>query len=290
MHLASYPVDCYELVVRGSNHAGLRGQLAAVAKRVGLDLAVQRAGLHRRAKHLVVMDADSTLLQDEVIDLLADACGCAKEVSAITEAAMAGEIDFGESLRRRVALLAGLPESVLDDVRAKLRLAPGARTLLRTLLRLGYVPAVVSGGFVEVLAPLMADLHVDYLEANRLEIKEGVITGRLAAPIVDRAGKARALERFAREVGVPLEQTVAVGDGANDIDMFRSPASELPLTPSRWFKSTLTRPSRCPIWTRCCISWASVARRSTPINNGTGVPLRRMSSALGWGKSASSSN
>jgi phosphoserine phosphatase len=219
VHLASYPVDCYELVVRGSNHAELRGQLAAVAKHVGLDLAVQRAGLHRRAKHLVVMDADSTLLQDEAIDLLADACGCAKEVSAITEAAMAGEIDFGESLRRRVALLAGLPESVLGDVRAKLRLAPGARTLLRTLLRLGYVPAVVSGGFVEVLAPLMADLHVDYLEANRLEIKEGVITGRLAAPIVDRAGKARALERFAHDVGVPLEQTVAVGDGANDIDM-----------------------------------------------------------------------
>jgi phosphoserine phosphatase len=219
VHLASYPVDCYELVVRGSNHAQLREALVAVAKDVGLDLAVQRAGLHRRAKHLVVMDADSTLLKDEVIDLLADACGCTEDVAKITEATMSGEIDFVESLRRRVGLLAGLSESVIDDVRAKLRLTPGARTLLRTLHRLGYVPAVVSGGFVEVLAPLLAELHVDYLAANRLEIKDGVLTGRIAEPILDRAGKARALERFASEVGVPLEQTVAVGDGANDIDM-----------------------------------------------------------------------
>ncbi|MGA2295132.1 MAG: phosphoserine phosphatase SerB [Acidimicrobiales bacterium] len=219
VHLASYPVDCYELVVRGSDHAALREDLTSVAKECGLDLAVQRAGLHRRAKHLVVMDADSTLLQDEVIDLLGDACGCAEEVSTITEAAMAGEIDFAESLRRRVALLAGMPATVLDDVRAKLRLAPGARTLLRTLQRLGYVAAVVSGGFFEVLGPLMAELDVQYLEANRLEIVDGRLTGRLGAPVVDRAGKARALERFAHDVGVPLEQTVAVGDGANDIDM-----------------------------------------------------------------------
>jgi phosphoserine phosphatase len=219
VHLASYPVDCYELVVLGSDHVALREGVTAVAKLCGLDLAVQRAGLHRRAKHLVVMDADSTLLQDEVIDLLGDACGCADEVSAITEAAMNGEIDFAESLRRRVALLEGMPASALDDVRAKLRLTPGAKTLLRTLQRLGYVPAVVSGGFVEVLGPLMAELDVHYLEANCLEIVDGKLTGRLCAEVIDRAGKARALERFAHEVGVPLEQTVAVGDGANDIDM-----------------------------------------------------------------------
>jgi phosphoserine phosphatase len=205
VHLASYPVDCYELVVRGADHQALRNGLVLVAKSCQLDVAVQRAGLHRRAKHLVVMDADSTLLQDEVIDLLAEACGCVDEVSLITEAAMAGELDFGQSLTRRVALLAGLPEAVLGEVRARLRLAPGARTLLRTLQRLGYVPAVVSGGFVEVLAPLMQELGVRHLEANSLEI--------------DRAGKAQALRRFAEEVGVPLEQTVAVGDGANDIDM-----------------------------------------------------------------------
>jgi phosphoserine phosphatase len=219
VHLASYPVDCYELVVLGADHVALREGVTAVAEQCGLDLAVQRAGLHRRAKHLVVMDADSTLLQDEVIDLLGDACGCADEVSAITEAAMNGEIDFAESLRRRVALLEGMPASVLDDVRAKLRLTPGARTLIRTLQRLGYVPAVVSGGFIEVLRPLMAELDVHYLEANCLEIVDGKLTGNLCADVIDRAGKARALERFAQEVGVPLEQTVAVGDGANDIDM-----------------------------------------------------------------------
>ena len=219
VHLATYPVDCYELVVRSGDHGALREEVTAAAKAHGLDVAIQRAGLHRRAKHLVVMDADSTLLQDEVIDLLAEECNCAEAVAAITERAMAGELDFAESLRERVALLAGLDETVLDTVRAKLRLTPGARTLLRTLQRLGYVPAVVSGGFVEVLAPLLRELQVDYLEANELEIVDGKLTGRLSAPIVDRAGKARALQRFAAQVGVPLEQTVAVGDGANDIDM-----------------------------------------------------------------------
>jgi phosphoserine phosphatase len=219
VHLASYPVDAFELVVRGPNHDLLRERLVTVAKELGIDLAVQRAGLHRRAKHLVVMDADSTLLQDEVIDLLAEASGAAAEVAAITESAMAGEIDFAESLRRRVSLLKDLPVSVLDDVRAKLRLTPGAKTLLRTLKRLGYVPAVVSGGFKEVLAPLLEELGVTYFDANCLEVSDGKLTGNLCGAIVDRAAKATALRRFATEVGVPLEQTVAVGDGANDIDM-----------------------------------------------------------------------
>ena len=219
VHLATYPVDCYELVVRGSDHATLRESLTVVAQARGVDMAIQRAGLHRRAKHLVVMDADSTLLQDEVIDLLAEVAGCADQVVAFTGDSLAGLLDFAESLRQRVALLEGLDASALDRVRRRLRLTPGARTLLRTLHRLGYVPAVVSGGFVEVLAPLLADLNVAYLEANRLEIVDGVLTGRLVGEIVDRAGKARALERFAAEVGVPLSQTVAVGDGANDIDM-----------------------------------------------------------------------
>jgi phosphoserine phosphatase len=219
VHLASYPVDCYELIVIGPDHATLREKLTVVAETSGLDLAVQRAGLHRRSKHLVVMDADSTLLQDEVIDLLGAASGRAEEVAAITRASMNGEIDFAEALRQRVALLEGLPASVLDEIRASLRLTPGARTLIRTLQRLGYVPAVVSGGFLEVLAPLLLDLDVTHVAANRLEIEGGVLTGRVLGEIVDRAGKARALERFATEVGVPLEQTVAVGDGANDIDM-----------------------------------------------------------------------
>jgi phosphoserine phosphatase len=219
VHLASYPVDCYELIVIGPDHASLREALTTIAEACGFDLAVQRAGLHRRAKHLVVMDADSTLLQDEVIDLLGEASGRAAEITPITSAAMNGEIDFTEALRRRVSLLAGLPASVLDDVRATLRLAPGARTLVRTLQRLGYVPAVVSGGFIEILGPLLAELNVTHVAANRLEIKDGALTGEILGEVIDRAGKAHALERFAAEVGVPLEQTVAVGDGANDIDM-----------------------------------------------------------------------
>jgi phosphoserine phosphatase len=219
VHLASYPVDCYELIVIGPDHASLREALTSVADSSGLDLAVQRAGLHRRAKHLVVMDADSTLLQDEVIDLLGEASGRAEEIAPITRAAMNGEIDFAEALRRRVSLLAGLPMSVIDEVRSTLRLAPGARTLLRTLQRLGYVPAVVSGGFIEILGPLLEELNVTHVAANRLGIKDGALTGEILGEIIDRAGKAHALERFAAEVGVPLEQTVAVGDGANDIDM-----------------------------------------------------------------------
>lgn len=219
VHLASYPVECYELIVIGPDHDRLRAALTRTGDEHGLDLAVQRAGLHRRAKHLVVMDADSTLLQDEVIDLLGEASGRAEEIAAITAQAMNGEIDFTEALRRRVALLVGLRAGVLDDVRQRLRLTPGARTLLRTLKRLGYVPAVVSGGFVEVLAPLLDELGVVHYAANRLGIEGGVLTGEVVGPVVDRRGKAEALERFAREIGVPLEQTVAVGDGANDIDM-----------------------------------------------------------------------
>lgn len=219
VHLASYPVDCYELIVLGADHSRLRALVTAAAQEIGVDLAIQRAGLHRRAKHLVVMDADSTLLQDEVIDLLGEASGRAEEVAAITRAAMGGEVDFTEALRQRVALLEGLPASVLDDVRARLRLAPGARTLLRTLRRLGYVPAVVSGGFSEVLEPLLAEIGVEHFRANRLEIEGGVLTGRVIGDVMDREGKALALRAFADEVGVPLAQTVAVGDGANDVDM-----------------------------------------------------------------------
>jgi phosphoserine phosphatase len=219
VHLANYPVDCYEMVVRGPNHQTLREQLTQAARSAGLDVAVQRAGLHRRSKHLVVLDADSTLLRDEVIDLIAEVGGCADEVRRITEEAMEGHLDFAESLRRRVALLEGLPVSVLDDVRARLKFTPGARTLIRTLQRLGYVPAVVSGGFEEVLAPLLANLGVEYLAANHLEVRDGLLTGQIEGEIVDRPGKAAALTRFAELVGVPLQQTVAIGDGANDIDM-----------------------------------------------------------------------
>ncbi|MGH9093279.1 MAG: HAD-IB family phosphatase, partial [Acidimicrobiales bacterium] len=151
VRLAAYPVASYELTVSGADPQRLRRELSAEAARLEVDVAVQRAGLHRRAKHLIVLDADSTLLQGEAIDLLAGRAGCATEVAAVTAAAMAGEIDFAESLSRRLRLLAGTPATALDELADELVLAPGARTLVRTLKRLGYVTAVVSGGFVQVI-------------------------------------------------------------------------------------------------------------------------------------------
>ena len=219
VRLADYPVTSYELTVSGGDPGRLRRDLSAEAARQGVDVAVQAAGLHRRAKHLIVLDADSTLLQGEVIDLLAARTGHAEQVAAVTAAAMAGEIDFAEALRDRVALLAGIEAAVLDEVGRDLRLAPGARTLVRTLRRLGYVTAVVSGGFVQVIGDLAAQLGIDHVAANTLEIESGRLTGRLIGPLIDRPGKADALVRFAGLAGVPLSQTIAVGDGANDLDM-----------------------------------------------------------------------
>jgi phosphoserine phosphatase len=219
VRLAAYPVHSYELTVVGSDLDELRRRLASEAALHEVDIAVQAAGLHRRAKHLIVMDADSTLLQGEVIDLLAERQGCGAEVAAVTEAAMAGELDFEEALRRRVRLLAGLKESDLEAVQAAMLLTPGARTLVRTLKRLGYEIAVVSGGFTQVVEELVHELGVDHLAANELVVDGGVLTGELRGPIVDRAGKAEALTRFAAAAGVPVARTIAVGDGANDIDM-----------------------------------------------------------------------
>jgi phosphoserine phosphatase len=217
--LASDPVTCIELDVSGAEPAPLRNALAQVAADRGVDVAVQRGGLHRRAVRLIVMDVDSTLIQDEVIDLLAARAGCADEVAKVTESAMRGELDFAASLRERTALLAGLDVSVLDSVRASLRLTPGARTLIRTLKRLGCKCGLVSGGFTAVIEPLAASLGIDYVAANTLEVADGKLTGRVLDPIIDREGKTEALRRFARAAGVPLSQTVAVGDGANDLGM-----------------------------------------------------------------------
>ncbi len=219
VRLASYPVHSYEMLVAGADLDALRRALAAEAALRQVDVAVQVAGLHRRAKHLIVMDADSTLLQGEVIDLLAERCGCGAEVAAVTEAAMTGELDFADALRGRVRLLAGLTEADLVAVRESIPLAPGARTLVRTLKRLGYEIAVVSGGFTQVIEPLGRDLGIDHLAANVLVLEGGVLTGELSGELVDRAGKATALARFAAAAGVPLARTIAVGDGANDIDM-----------------------------------------------------------------------
>ncbi|HEX2743159.1 MAG TPA: phosphoserine phosphatase SerB [Streptosporangiaceae bacterium] len=217
--LAQRPVTCIEMDVSGGNPAALRADLARAAAEQGVDVAVQRGGLHRRAMRLIVMDVDSTLIQDEVIDLLAARAGCAAEVAKLTESAMRGEQDFASSLRERVALLAGLEAGVLDEVRGELRLTAGARTLIATLGGLGYKFGIVSGGFVQVIEPLAAELGIGYVAANVLEIAAGKLTGRLSGAVIDRAGKADALRRFAADAGVPLSQTVAIGDGANDLDM-----------------------------------------------------------------------
>ena len=225
--VADYPVTGLELRVSvaddtGENDSAVRAALAEVAYRVGLDVAVERAGLTRRAKRLIVFDVDSTLIQGEVIEMLAAHVGCEAEVREITDAAMRGELDFAESLRRRVALLAGLPETVLDEVARALELTPGARTTVRTLKRLGFRCGVVSGGFTRVIDRLADDLGLDFRAANELEVVDGRLTGQVLGDIVDRPGKAAALRRFAAESGVPLAQCVAVGDGANDIDMLNA--------------------------------------------------------------------
>jgi phosphoserine phosphatase len=217
--LAQRPVTCIEMEVSGGDPAALRQDLAQAAVAHGVDVAVQRGGLHRRALRLVVMDVDSTLIKDEVIDLLAARAGCADEVSKVTAAAMRGELDFASSLAERVQLLAGLDAAVLDEVRGELRLTAGARTLIGTLAGLGYKFGIVSGGFGQVIAPLAAELGIGYVAANELEIAAGKLTGRLSGPVIDRAAKAAALRRFAADAGVPLSQTVAIGDGANDLDM-----------------------------------------------------------------------
>ncbi|WP_377268776.1 phosphoserine phosphatase SerB [Peterkaempfera sp. SMS 1(5)a] len=220
--LAKYPVTAVELAVSGVATEELRGVLAAEAAAQQVDVAVVRAGLHRRAKRLVVMDVDSTLIQDEVIELFAAHAGCEEKVAEVTAAAMRGELDFAESLRARVALLAGLDAEVVDKVRSEVRLTPGARTLIRTLKRLGYQVGIVSGGFTQVTDDLVERLGLDFAAANTLEVADGRFTGRVVGDIVDRAGKARMLARFAEQAQVPLEQTVAIGDGANDLDMLNA--------------------------------------------------------------------
>ncbi|RDI49275.1 phosphoserine phosphatase SerB [Nocardia mexicana] len=224
--IADYPVTGLELMVTApvdqDGETRLRTALSVVAAKENVDVAVERAGLARRAKRLIVFDVDSTLIQGEVIEMLAAHAGVEDEVRKVTESAMRGEIDFAESLRQRVATLAGLDEAVIDEVAERIELTPGARTTIRTLRRLGFRCGVVSGGFRQVIEPLAHDLELDFVQANTLEVVGGKLTGKVIGEIVDRAAKAVALRRFAAEAGVPMEQTVAVGDGANDIDMLNA--------------------------------------------------------------------
>lgn len=222
--IAQYPVTGLEFRITLPHYTpgdatGIRKRLAGLSAELGIDIAMEHAGLHRRTKRLVCFDCDSTLITGEVIEMLAAHAGREAEVAEVTERAMRGELDFEESLRERVKTLAGLDASVIDEVAAAIELTPGARTTIRTLNSLGYRTAVVSGGFIQVLDNLAADLELDYVRANTLEIVDGTLTGRVIGNIVDRTAKADYLEEFAAESGLSMNQTVAVGDGANDIDM-----------------------------------------------------------------------
>lgn len=170
-------------------------------------------------RRLCVVDVDSTLITGEVIEMLAARAGSEAEVTRITEAAMRGEVDFGESLQRRVATLAGLPVSVFADVLDQVRFTDGTHEFVTTLQNEGWEVALVSGGFAEIVEPLAAQLGITRFRANRLEAADGVLTGRTVGPVIDREAKAIALREFADELGVHMENTVAVGDGANDLGM-----------------------------------------------------------------------
>ena len=216
---ASYPVTAIEFTISGVDSVELRRHLAQVSTENSVDIAVSPGGLMRWAKKLVILDVDSTLIQQEVIELLAAHAGVEAEVKDITARAMQGELDFAQSLRARVALLEGLPASIIDDVRKEITLTPGAKTLIETLHKLGHVVAIVSGGFLEVIEPIIKDLGISHYRANALEVQAGKLSGRVSGPVIDRAAKAQALKDFAAIEGIDLAQTIAIGDGANDLDM-----------------------------------------------------------------------
>lgn len=233
--LGSEPVAAVEFTVSDVTDVSLmRHELRSVASGSACDIAVVPAALRgvpktepedlsrhscRSAAGLLVLDVDSTLIQQEVIELLAAHAGREAEVAAVTERAMRGELDFAASLHERVRALEGLPVSVFEQVRAEVRFTPGAAQLVHTVKRLGYTVGLVSGGFIEIVEPLAAELGVDHVRANTLEVVAGRLTGRVRGAVVDRAEKARALREWAQASAVPLERTVAIGDGANDLDM-----------------------------------------------------------------------
>jgi phosphoserine phosphatase len=176
------------------------------------------------SRFLVVFDVDSTLIQDEVIELLAEQAGKRAEVAALTDAAMRGELDFAESLKARVATLSGLPESVIRATFDRVRFTPGAAALIDHIHSIGGVVGAVSGGFSQILEPMAKSLKIDFHLANQLGVLDGKLTGEVDGAIIDKAAKAEALERWSTQAGIPLVNTIAVGDGANDILMMNSAA------------------------------------------------------------------
>lgn len=170
-------------------------------------------------KRLIVTDVDSTFFRQEVIELIAEHAGTREEVAAVTERAMRGELDFAASLRERVATLAGVPVEALDKVRAAVELTPGAKELVAECQARGWAFGLVSGGFAEIVGPIAGELGIELVRANRLEVADGALTGRTLGPVIDREAKAATLREWAEQLGIPLAQTVAVGDGANDLGM-----------------------------------------------------------------------
>jgi phosphoserine phosphatase len=217
--LSRYPVVSYELYLSGGDIDQIRVGLIEAAASLPIDIALQPDGLSRRAKRMVVMDVDSTLIENEVINLLAREAGVEDEVSKMTARAMSGEVDFEESLRERVSLLAGLDEAAMLRVGEAITVTKGARTFVRTLKRMGMKTAIVSAGFTRFANLLAAELGIDYSLSNTLELVDGRLSGRLAGELVDGPAKARFLEEIAGAEGIPVDQVVAIGDGANDLDM-----------------------------------------------------------------------
>ncbi|MEJ5367530.1 MAG: phosphoserine phosphatase SerB [Bryobacteraceae bacterium] len=221
------PAVCVEFTASAAapgsepDEGGLRTELARVASETGIDIAFQHDSIWRRHRRLIAFDMDSTLIQGEVIDELAAEAGAGEAVRRITEAAMRGELDFGQAFRQRVALLRGLREEALQRVVERIPLTEGAERLTRTLKRLGYRMAILSGGFTFFGRVLQERLGIDYLHANTLVVRDGVVTGEVAPPVVDGQEKARRLRALAAEQGLDLEQCIAVGDGANDLPMLR---------------------------------------------------------------------
>ncbi|NRP35312.1 Phosphoserine phosphatase [Marinobacterium sp. xm-d-579] len=212
---------CVEFSVRdmSADEAEVRATLLTLASELGVDIAFQRDDIYRRNRRLVVFDMDSTLIEAEVIDELAKEAGVGEQVSEITEAAMRGEIDFNESFKRRVALLEGLDESVLEGIAQRLKMTEGAEQLMSQLKRTGYKTAILSGGFTYFAKFLQKRLGFDYIHANELDIQDGKVTGKVVGTVVNGERKAELLREIAAKEGVSLEQTIAVGDGANDLPM-----------------------------------------------------------------------